>query len=93
MIRDSRGSPFEKKVWFSSPTMHGDEQRWITDAFEKNWITTARENINEVEKLIAEYIGIPCAVGFSCGTAALQSCHSSRSGKALRYAQSWTWFS
>lgn len=32
---------FEKKVWLSSPTMHGDELKWVTDAFEKNWITTA----------------------------------------------------
>ena len=27
--------PFKTKVWLSSPTMHGDEQRWVTDAFEK----------------------------------------------------------
>ena len=32
--------PFEKKVWLSSPTMHGEEQKWVNDAFEKNWITT-----------------------------------------------------
>lgn len=30
---------FEKKIWLSSPTMHGDEQKWVNDAFEKNWIT------------------------------------------------------
>ena len=27
---------FEKKIWLSSPTMHGDEQKWINNAFEKN---------------------------------------------------------
>lgn len=43
--------PFENKVWLSSPTMHGDEQKWVTDAFVKNWLTTAGENINEVERL------------------------------------------
>lgn len=32
---------FEKKIWFSSPTMHGYEQKWVNDAFEKNWITMA----------------------------------------------------
>ena len=26
--------PFEKKIWLSSPTMHGEEQKWINDAFE-----------------------------------------------------------
>jgi dTDP-4-amino-4,6-dideoxygalactose transaminase len=63
--------PFEKKIWLSSPTMHGDEQKWVNDAFEKNWITTAGENINEVEKLVANYTGVKYAVALSCGTAAL----------------------
>ena len=51
--------------------MHGDEQKWVNDAFEKNWITTAGENINEVERLIAEYAGVKYAVALSCGTASL----------------------
>ena len=63
--------PFEKKVWLSSPTMHGDEQKWVNDAFVKNWITTAGENINEVERIVAERIGVKYAVALSCGTAAL----------------------
>lgn len=63
--------PFQNKIWLSSPTMHGDEERWVTDAFEKNWITTAGENINEVERIVAEYVGVKYAVGLSCGTAAL----------------------
>ena len=63
--------PFPSKIWLSSPTMHGDEQKWVTDAFEKNWITTAGENINEVERIVAEYAGVKYAVALSCGTAAL----------------------
>lgn len=63
--------PFPSKIWLSSPTMHGDEQKWVTDAFEKNWITTAGENINEVERIVAEYAGVKFAVALSCGTAAL----------------------
>ncbi len=63
--------PFASKLWLASPTMHGDEQRWVQDAFDKNWITTAGENINEVERQMAEYIGVGHAVGLSCGTAAL----------------------
>lgn len=62
---------FENKIWLSSPTMHGDELKWVTDAFEKNWITTAGENVNEVEHLVAEYMGCNHAVALSCGTAAL----------------------
>lgn len=63
--------PFEKKIWLSSPTMHGDEQKWVNDAFAKNWITTAGENVNEVERLVAEYVGCKQAVALSCGTASL----------------------
>ncbi len=63
--------PFKKRVWLSSPTMHGEEMLFIKDAFEKNWITTAGENINVVEKMVAEKIGRNCAVALSCGTAAL----------------------
>lgn len=63
--------PFEKKIWLSSPTMHGDEQKWVNDAFEKNWITTAGENVNEVEKLVSDYIGCNYAVALSSGTSAL----------------------
>lgn len=63
--------PFKKKVWLSSPTMHGDEQKWVNDAFEKNWVSTVGENINIIEKEIAEFIGVEEAVALSSGTAAL----------------------
>lgn len=63
--------PFEKKVWLSSPTMHGEEQHWVDEAIRTNWVSTVGENINEVEKGIANYIGRACAVGLSAGTAAL----------------------
>lgn len=63
--------PFEKKVWLASPTMHGEEQKYVQDAFDKNWITTAGENVNEVERIAREYVGVEEAVALSCGTAAL----------------------
>ena len=63
--------PFEKKVWLASPTMHGDEQRWVDDAIQTNWVSTVGANINEVEKQAAAYIGCKHAVALSCGTAAL----------------------
>ena len=62
---------FEKKIWLSSPTMHGDEQKWVDDAIQTNWVSTVGANINEVEKQIAEYIGVKYAVALSAGTAAL----------------------
>ena len=62
---------FDRKVWLSSPTMHGDEQKWVDEAIQTNWVSTVGANINEVERLMAEYIGIHYAVALSCGTAAL----------------------
>ena len=46
--------PFESKVWLASPTMHGEEQFWVDDAIRKNWVSTVGENINEIEKQIAD---------------------------------------
>ena len=73
-LNDSRFEgikPFEKKVWLSSPTMHGDEQKWVDDAIATNWVSTVGANINEVERMTAEKIGRKYAVALSCGTAAL----------------------
>ena len=63
--------PFEKKLWLSSPTMHGDEQHWVDEAIQTNWVSTVGENLSEVEKQIAAYLGCKQAVALSCGTAAL----------------------
>ena len=63
--------PFSSRLWLSSPTMHGDEQRWVDDAIQTNWVSTVGKNIDEIEWLIAEYVGVKYAVGLSAGTAAL----------------------
>lgn len=65
---------FDKKVYLASPTMHGDELRYMTEAFETNWMSTVGENINEVERLAAEISGKKYAVGLSCCTSALHLC-------------------
>lgn len=62
---------FQKKVWLSSPTMHGDELQYVKEAYETNWMSTVGANINEVERQIAEKMGCKYAVALSCGTAAL----------------------
>lgn len=63
--------PFEKKVWLSSPTMHGDEQKWVNEAIQTNWVSTVGSNIDEIERITAEKIGSKYAVALSCGTAAI----------------------
>lgn len=62
---------FKNKVWLSSPTMHGDEIKYITEAYETNWMSTMGQNINEIEKMICNKVGCLHAVALSSGTAAL----------------------
>ena len=66
--------PFEQKIYLSSPTMHGDELKYMTEAFATNWMSTVGENINDVERIAAERIGCKYAVALSTGTAALHLC-------------------
>lgn len=62
---------FEDKVWLASPTMHGPELKYMTEAYETNWMSTVGENLNEVEKITCDEIGCKYAVALSAGTAAL----------------------
>lgn len=62
---------FESKIWLSSPTMHGEEMTYITQAYETNWMSTVGANINEIERQVAEKVGCRYAVALSCGTSAL----------------------
>ncbi len=73
-LRDPRFVGIEKfksKVWLSSPTMHGTEQKWVDEAIQTNWVSTVGQNINVVEQEMASYLGCKYAVGLSCGTSAL----------------------
>lgn len=63
--------PFENRIWLSSPTMHGPELEYVTEAYRTNWMSTVGENINKAERLACEKIGCEYAVGLSAGTAAL----------------------
>lgn len=62
---------FESKIWLSSPTMHGEEMKYITEAIDSNWVTTEGANLGAVEKLVCDKVGCRCAVPLSSGTAAL----------------------
>ena len=71
-IKDLSGiEPFEKKIYLSSPTMHGEELGYVKEAFDTNWLSTVGMNINEAERIAAQYTGCGYAVALSCGTAAL----------------------
>lgn len=62
---------FEQKLWLSSPTMHGDELKYMTEAYETNWMSTVGKNIDEIERVVAEKLGCGYAVALASGTAAL----------------------
>ena len=62
---------FEKKIWLATPTMHGDEMEYVKQAYDTNWMTTAGENINKVERTAAKTSEMKFAVALSCCTAAL----------------------
>ena len=71
MFKGTDTPPFEKKLYLSSPTMHGDELHYIQEAYDTNWMSTVGENINEAERLISEIIGRKHAVALTSGTSAL----------------------
>lgn len=61
----------DKKIYLSSPTMHGEEQEFIKEAFDTNWVAPLGPNVNAFEKELADYVGIAHASALSAGTAAI----------------------
>lgn len=62
---------FQKKIWLSSPTMHGEELGYINQAYQTNCMSTVGENIDRLECIAAQYTGVKNAVALSSGTAAI----------------------
>lgn len=63
--------PFKNKIWLATATKHGDEMKYIQEAFDTNWITTEGINLIEIENQICKKIGCKYAVPLTNGTAAL----------------------
>lgn len=62
---------FDNRVWLASPTIHGEEQKYVQEAFDTNWVSTVGQNLTQLEKSICDYVGCKDAVALSAGTAAL----------------------
>ena len=62
---------FDRRIWLSSPTMHGLELDYMKEAYDTNWMSTIGENINQIEKIITDKLNCKFAVALSSGTAAL----------------------
>ena len=63
--------PFDQRVYLASPTMHGDELKYITEAFATNWVSTVGENIDCVESALSQILRKRYSVALSSGTGAL----------------------
>ncbi|MBP9997226.1 MAG: aminotransferase class I/II-fold pyridoxal phosphate-dependent enzyme [Lachnospiraceae bacterium] len=61
----------KKRIYLASPTMHGEEQEFIKEAFDTNWVAPLGPNVNAFEKEMCEYTGCKHAAALSAGTAAL----------------------
>lgn len=51
--------------------MHGEELKYITEAYKTNWMSTVGKNINEIERMICEKAGCKYAVALASGTSSL----------------------
>ena len=60
--------------YLSSPTMHEEEKLFVIEAINENWVSTVGRNINELEKMMAAYVGTNYAVALASGTSALHLC-------------------
>lgn len=60
-----------KRIYLSSPTMHGEEQAFVQSAFDTNWVAPLGPNVDAFENEMADYIGSGYAAALSAGTAAI----------------------
>ena len=61
----------KKKIYLSSPTIHGEEQKYVQEAFDTNWVAPLGPNVNSLEKEMEAYTKAPAAAALSAGTAAI----------------------
>ena len=61
----------KKRIYLSCPTMHGEEQKFVQEAFDTNWVAPLGPNVTAFEKELAEYVRIPYASALSAGSAAI----------------------
>jgi dTDP-4-amino-4,6-dideoxygalactose transaminase len=60
-----------ERIWLSSPHMGGNEQRYVAEAFESNWVAPIGGNIDALEKQLAKYVDVKASAALSSGTSAL----------------------
>jgi len=61
----------KEKVWLSSPHMGNEEAKFVTEAFETNWVSPVGPHITKFEEALAAYNKISHCAALSSGTAAI----------------------
>ncbi|MCF6222658.1 MAG: aminotransferase class I/II-fold pyridoxal phosphate-dependent enzyme [Flavobacteriaceae bacterium] len=59
------------KIYLSSPHLTGEEQKYVTEAFDTNWVAPLGPNVNGLEEDICKYTGSKSCSALSSGTAAI----------------------
>ncbi|MDX9920196.1 MAG: aminotransferase class I/II-fold pyridoxal phosphate-dependent enzyme [Paludibacter sp.] len=62
----------KKKIWLSLAHMSGEEQKYIQEAFDSNWVVPLGPNVDAFEGLLSDFLGAQKpVVALVSGTAAL----------------------
>ena len=59
------------KIWLSSPHMGGNEQKYVKEAFDENWIAPLGPNVNGLEQELASYLEVEEVAALNSGTGAI----------------------
>lgn len=60
-----------RKIWLSSPHIGNEEQKFVKEAFDSNWIAPLGPNVDAFEREMCGYLGSGSAAALSSGTAAI----------------------
>lgn len=61
----------EERVFLSSPHMGGNEEKYVKEAFDTNWIAPLGENVTQFENAVKSYTGAKATCALSSGTGGL----------------------
>jgi len=61
----------KNKIWLSSPHLTGEDQKYVKEAFDTNWVAPLGPNVNGLEADICAYSEVKSCSALSSGTAAI----------------------
>lgn len=61
----------KNRIYLASPHMGGDEERFVKEAFDTNWVAPLGPNVNNFEQDVADYVGVKSAAALVSGTSAI----------------------